>query len=191
MVGRALAGPQKKAKREGRTIVWVDETGFYLLPARVRSYAPRGQTPVLRVPLTRDQLSVIGAMTPDGRVLLHVQSQAYRSAHVVRFLRHLLRHIPGTVLVIWDGSPIHRSRTIKAFLASGGAARMQLERLPGYAPDLNPVEGIWQYLKRVELRNLCCHTLVELRAELRVALASLRHKRDVVRSFVKHCGYIL
>jgi transposase len=95
------------------------------------------------------------------------------------------------VLVIWDGSPIHRSRTIKAFLASGGAARMQLERLPGYAPDLNPVEGIWQYLKRVELRNLCCHTLVELRAELRLALASLRHKRDVLRSFVKHCGYIL
>jgi transposase len=49
-----------------------------------------------------------------------------------------LRHIPGKVLVIWDGSPIHRSRTITALLASGGAARMQLERLPGYAPDLNP-----------------------------------------------------
>ena len=156
MVGRALAGPQKKAQHEGRTIVWVDETGFYLLPARVRSYAPRGQTPVLRVLLTRDHLSVIGAMTPDGRVLLHVQSQAYRSARVVRFLRHLLRRIPAKVLVIWDGSPIHRSRTIKAFLASGGAARSQLERLPGYATDLNTGAGIWQDLKRVERRNTCC-----------------------------------
>ncbi|HEV2121176.1 MAG TPA: IS630 family transposase [Chloroflexota bacterium] len=190
-MGRALARPQKKAKREGRTIVWVDEAGFYLLPARVRSYAPRGQTPVLRVPLTRAHLSVIGAMTPDGRVLLQVQSQAYRSAHVVRFLRHLLRHIPGKLLVIWDGSPIHRSRTIKAFLASSGAARIHLERLPGYAPDLNPVEGIWRYLKRIELRNVCCQTLAELRYELRLAITSLRHKRNILRGFVKHCGYIL
>jgi hypothetical protein len=86
---------------------------------------------VLRLPLTRDQLSVSGAMTPDGRVVLHIQSQAYRSAHVVRCLRHRLRHLPGTVVGSWDGAPLHRSRTIKALLASGGAARMQLERLPG------------------------------------------------------------
>ncbi len=191
MVGRALAGPQKKAKRAGRTSVWVDETGLYVLPARVRRSAPRGQTPVLRVPRTRDQLSVIGAMTPAGRVVLHVQSHAERSAHGVRCLRHRLRHIPGTVVGSWAGAPIPRSRTITALLASGGAARMQLERLPGEAPERTPVEGSWQDLKRVELRNLCCHTVVELRAELRLALARLRHTRDVVRSFVTHCGSIL
>jgi len=92
--------------------------------------------------------------------------------------------------VIWDGSPIHRSRIIKAFLASGGATRIHLERLPSYAPDLNPVEGVWHDLKRIELRNLCCHTLVDLRYELRLALASLRHTRHVLRSFVTHCGYL-
>lgn len=61
--------------------------------------------------------------------------------------------------MIWDGSPIHRSQTIKAFLAGGAAHRLHLERLPAYAPELNPDEGIWQYLKHVELRNLCCPTL--------------------------------
>ena len=71
-----MARTQKKADSEGRTIVWVDEAGFYLLPARVRTYAPRGQTPTLRVPLTRDQLSAIGALTADGRVVLHVQTEA-------------------------------------------------------------------------------------------------------------------
>jgi transposase len=61
---------------------------------------------------------------------------------VVRFLKHLMRQIPGKLLVIWDGSPIHRGWAVKDFLASGTARRVQLEQLPGYAPDLNPDEGI-------------------------------------------------
>jgi transposase len=63
----------------------------------------------------------------------------------VRFLRHLLQHIAGKILVIWDGSPIHRSRIIKAFLAGSAGNRLQVEQLPGYAPDLNPVEYVWRY----------------------------------------------
>jgi transposase len=72
-----------------------------------------------------------------------------------RFLKHALRQIPGKLLVIWDGSPIHRARAVKDFLASGVAEnRLQLEQLPGYAPDLNPDEGIWKHLKYVELKNV-------------------------------------
>jgi transposase len=66
---------------------------------------------------------------------------------VVHFLRHVLRHIPGKLLVLCDGAPIHRGQPIKDFLAAGGAERIHLERLPGYAPDLNADEGIWRYLK--------------------------------------------
>ncbi len=191
VAGRALAHHQKKAASEGRTIVWVDEAGFYLLPARVRTYAPRGQTPVLRVPLTRDHLSAIGALTTHGQVLMQVQEEAFRGPRGVRFLNHLLRHIAGKLLVIWDGAPIHRSKVVKAFLAKGGAERVWLEQLPGYAPELNPVEGIWRYLKRVRLRNVCCRTLRELRYELRLATANLRHKAPVLASLPKLCGYEL
>ncbi len=188
MAGRTLARTQKKAEAEGRTIVWVDEAGFYLLPARVRTYAPRGQTPTLRVPLTHDHLSAIGALTADGRVLMQVQTAAFRGPRVVRFLRHLLRHIAGKLLVIWDGSPIHRAKVVKAFLAEGAAQRLWLEQLPGYAPDLNPVEGIWQYLKRVRLGNVCCRTLTEVRYEVRLATATLRHKNTVLANLPKHYG---
>ena len=55
---------------------------------------------------------------------------------------------------------------------------MQLEQLPGYAPDLNPEEGIWKHLKCVELKNLCCKSLAELTVELRKAKEGLRHKRE-------------
>jgi len=185
----ALAKPKKEALSEGRTIVWVDESGFYLLPALVRSLAPRGQPPTLRFPLTRDHLSVISGITPSGRLLLQVQDHAFRSPEVVLFLRHLLRHVPGKLLVLWDGAPIHRGQPIKDFLAQGAAKRLRLEQLPSYAPDLNPDEGIWAYLKCIELRNLCCADLDELHQHLRLATARLRHKPHIVRACVTHCGY--
>jgi transposase len=131
-------------------MVWVDEAGFYLLPMAVRTWAPRGQTPILRVPLTRDHLSSISGITPEGRLFLQVRPCSYDSAAVVGFLRVLLRKISGKIVVIWDRAPIHRGHEIKDFLKKGAAKRLHLEQLPGYAPDLNPDEGIWNYLKRVE-----------------------------------------
>jgi transposase len=188
LVRRTLAGTQKKCRREGRIIVFVDEAGFYPLAGVVRTYAPRGQTPVLRVPLTRDHLSVISGITADGHLLAQIQEQAFKGPAVVRFLRQLLRQLGGKLLVIWDGLPAHQEEAVKRFLTDAGGA-IRLERLPGYAPDLNPDEGVWHYLKQVELRNVACHDLAELRCALRLALARLRHKPDVIRSFFKQYGY--
>jgi transposase len=109
----------------------------------VRTYAPVGKTPVLRVPLTHDHISAIGALTPEGRLFMQTQERSYKGPDVVGFLRLLLREIPGQLLIIWDGSPIHRSQAVKDFLASGAAARIYLERLPSYAPEFNPQEGVW------------------------------------------------
>lgn len=157
----------------------------------VRTWAPRGKTPILRVKLTRDHLSVISGITLDGRLFLQMQEQTYTAATVVGFLRVVLRKIRGRVIVIWDGSPIHKGQPIKDYLAKGAAKRLHLERLPGYAPDLNPDEGIWNYLKRVELKNRCCHDLAELRVELLHAKERLRHKRDIIRSCSRQCGYLV
>lgn len=157
----------------------------------VRTWAPQGQTPVLRVPLTRDHLSAISGITLDGRLFLQVRPASYDAAAVVGFLRVLLRKLSGKIIVIWDGSPIHRGKEIKAFLSRGAAKRLHLEQLPGYAPDLNPDEGIWNYLKRVELRNLCCQNLLQLQQELIRARERLRHKREIIRSCSRQCGYLV
>ena len=186
-----MAGDQKKAEREWRTLVWIDEAGFYLLPSVVRTYAPCGQTPILRAPLSYDHVSAISAITPTGQLLMQMQEQAYHGSEVVRFLKHVLRHIEGKLLIVWDGASIHQGQAIKDFLAEGGAKRLHLERLPGYAPDLNPDEGIWRYLKHVELRNVVCQNCTDLRAELRLATARLRHKRQVIKGCIKHAGLIL
>jgi transposase len=155
----------------------------------VRTFAPQGETPVLHLPLTRDHLSVISALTSGGQLLLQVAEQALRGPAVVRFLQHLLRHVPGPVLVLWDGAPIHRCQVVKEFLAQGGAERLRLEPLPAYAPELNPEEGVWNYLKRVELRNVCCHDLRELRQELWLGAARLRQKPHILHACIRQCGY--
>jgi len=188
---RALAHAQKGADDEGATIVWVDESGFYLLPLAVRTWAPRGKTPILRVPLTRDHLSVISAITLEGRRFLPVRKDSYDGEAVVAFLHVLLRKIAGKILLIWDGSPIHHGQAVKDFLRTGAAQRLQLEQLPGYAPDLNPDEGIWNYLKRAELGNVCCTDLADLRHRLLRAAVRVRHKPDIIRACSRQCGYLL
>jgi transposase len=170
-------------------ILWIDESGFYLLPAAVRTYAPRGQTPILRVPLSRDHLSVISGISPDGELFLMAQERALNSADVACFLRHLLAVIPDPLLVIWDGGPIHRGQPVKDLLAAVGRDRLQGEPLPAYAPDLNPDEGIWNYLKRVELRNVCCQSLRHLREALREAAIRLCTKPEIIQGCVRAAGY--
>ncbi len=146
-----MARHKKKAEQDKATILWVDEAGFYLLPMAVRTWAPCGQTPVLRVPLTRDHLSAISGITSDGRLFLQVRP--------------------------------------KDFLKRGAAKRLHLEQLPGYAPDLNPDEGIWNYLKRVELGNVCCANLDQLQRKLIQAKERLRHKKEIIKSCSRQCGY--
>jgi transposase len=184
-----MAGHQKKADDEKYTMLWVDEAGFYLLPMAVRTWAPRGSTPILRVKLTRAHLSAMSGITLDGQLFMQVRKMSYDADAVIGFLRVLLRKINGKILIIWDGSPIHRNHKIKAFLTAGAAKRIHLEQLPGYAPDLNPDEGIWQYLKRVELGNRCCTDLDHLYQEVIRARERLRHKRALIRSCSQHCGY--
>jgi transposase len=147
--------------------------------------APVGQTPIVREWWTRDHLSAISAISPAGKRYFHGQDHAINSADVVAFLAHLLREVAGQLVIIWDGAPIHRSHIIKSFLANGAAQRIHLERLPAYAPELNPGEGLWPQLKGPELRNLCCWHIPHLRRERRAAVKRIRGKPRLIKSFFR------
>ena len=176
-----------KARRERRSLVFVDESGFYLLPAAVKTYAPKARTPILDEWQTRDHLSVMGAVTTQGKVYSLVRPKSLNGLHTIEFLVHLGRLGADRLLVIWDGSPIHRRAEVKAFLAEVGDA-IHLEALPPYAPDLNPVEWLWRHLKEVEMRNLACGDLEELHLELHLALGRVRQKPRLSESFFEGAG---
>ena len=179
---------RKRARRERRELVFVDEAGFYLLPGVARTYSPAGLTPVIAEWQTRDHLSVAGAVTRRGKVYSLVRQESLNGLHSVAFLAHLLRVAGERLLVVWDGSPIHRRAEVKEFLAGPAAGKVRLEALPPYAPDLNPVEWMWAHLKQVEMRNLVCLDLEELHLEFHLALGRLRRKPHLVRSFFDGAG---
>jgi transposase len=143
---------------------------------------------VLKVFQTRDHLSAMSAITRRGQLAMMVRDFPLSGVESVRFLRHLRSYVAERLLVIWDGSPIHRSAAVKTYLAQGGSPALHLEQLPAYAPDLNPDEGVWQHLKHVEMRNLCCTDLKHLRHELNSATVRLRKQPDVIQSFFAGAG---
>ncbi len=130
----------------------IDESGFFLNPTVRRTWAPVGQTPTLEGwGRHRDKVSVIAAISvsPKARRLglyFATDPEDYlNNVGVAAFLRQLLRHLRGKVIVVWDGGSNHKGEPIRELLRRN--PRLTLERLPGYAPELNPVEAVWAYLK--------------------------------------------
>jgi transposase len=186
-----VAFSEKEALKEGRTIVCLPISRASTCFLRWFALTLRWD----RHPFSRSVSAEITSQSYERHhprwQALHARAGAglFKGEDVVRFLKHLLRQIPGKLLIIWDGSPIHRGRAIKDFLASGASRRLNLQQLPGYAPDLNPDEGVWKHLKCVELKNLCCKSLAELKVELRKAKERLRHKRDVILGCIRQPGF--
>jgi transposase len=186
--GDDVARDQKGAQAQQQSIFFMDESGFYPLPSVVRTSAPRGHTPVLQEGWTRAHLSAISAISPEGKLSCDCQDHALDAGDVVACLEHLRREVPGRMVVLWDGAPMHRSHVIREFLVNGAASRLHLERLPAYAPELNPGEGLWAHLKGVERRHVCGFSRPHVRAELRAAVKRVRRKPRIIQGCFEGAG---
>lgn len=150
-----LARSKKNLGLKG-TVVFVDETGFSERPPLRRTWGPRGETPVVAVRgRSWRRVSAIGALSyrldgSESRVFLCMHDDTIRTAQVRHFVSHLHRYLKGPVLLIWDGLNAHRSAAVKQRIAE---YEWQAERLPAYAPELNPVEGLWAWAKGTALAN--------------------------------------
>lgn len=133
---------------------------------------------------------MISGIGQDGSLYAQVQERSFKGPDIVGFLRHLISHVKQKILLIWDGCPIHRSKEVKKFLADENDGRIHIERLPPYSPELNPDEGVWEYLKCVLLKNVCCQNMKVLGQKLRKAIRILRRRRTVITSFFNKCDYV-
>ncbi|MDR1685825.1 MAG: transposase [Desulfovibrio sp.] len=115
-------------------MVLADESAFYMLTFSDSTYAPKRKTPIIRSKLSNKYLSAISSIARKGRLYTQLRETSFKGVDVVAFLRHLLRHIPGKLLVIRNDSPIHRSKEVKTFLSAGSCERLHLECLPAYSP---------------------------------------------------------
>jgi transposase len=159
-------------------MVFIDESGLSTRPTRVRTWAPRGQTPLLQETFNWKSLSIIGGLAL-WRFYFQIHAGSIKSPQVIGFLRHLQRQVRGKILILWDGAPIHRSVLVRDYVAST-RGRIQIERLPAYAPELNPAEYMWGHLKTHEIANLIATKAWELGREATAALRRMRRRRCIV-----------
>lgn len=160
-----------------------------LNPLVRRSLAPRGETPIIASAACRDKVSVLAALSlspqlhlpklyfgnhPNGNV------NAERSAD---FLRSLLRQISGPLIIVWDNASIHRGPAVRELLAQ--THRLTIAPLPPYAPELNPVEYLWSYLKTHCLANITLDNAEQLDEVITYNLNEIAQKRPLMDSFYR------
>jgi transposase len=176
-----MAPVKKNAAAEGRTIVFVDESGLSERPHRVRTWAPRGQTPVLQLSFNWKVLSAIAGITV-WNFYFRLYPGPIKTPQIIDFLGTLRRQLDRKLLIIWDGLAAHRSRGVREYV-EGTQGRIRLARLPAYAPELNPVEYIWGYCKQHELPNFCPKDFAHLGRMARSRLRSMQRRPKLVAAF--------
>lgn len=166
---------------------FLDESGFLLVPTISRTWAPKGQTPILQTAGNWKKISAISTLTvsPKRRRLgLYCQfhpNKNIRAPQVVQFLAHLLRHLRGPLVLLWDRGLPHRSGLVAAFLRKH--PRLHVHLLPPYAPELNPDELVWRHMKR-SLANSLPRDLDQLHRQLRTPLKQLRRSQRLLWSCI-------
>ena len=188
----ALAEFEKRPRRQNALIVFEDESGVSLLPSVRATWAPRGQTPVLRHPFNWKRLSLAGALAyePDGsdaHLVFELRPGAYNDEMLIEFLSDVNEIEQRPVLLIWDGLPAHRSRRMSAWVHSQ-RHWLSVERLPGYAHDLNPIENVWGNLKSQELANLCADTIDKVATIAEDGLDRIGTDAQLCLAFLRHTG---
>jgi transposase len=150
-------------------------------PHRCRTWAPRGQTPILFHHFNWKTLSLIAGLSV-WNFYFEMFEETIRAPHLIVFLRHLSRCVPGKLLIVWDRLAAHRSRLVREYLDTL-EGRIEVEYLPAYAPELNPVEYIWAYLKQHELPNVCSKDLWNLGESARRHLRRMRRRKRLITAF--------
>jgi transposase len=131
-------------------------------------------------------VSVIAGVT-FWNFYFQIFEETIRSEQIIEFLQHLLRHIQGDILLIWDRLPAHRSRITQQFIRAQ-KGRLEMQYLPPYAPELNPVEYIWAHCKHHELPNVCAKNLWDLSEGARRSLKRMRRRPQLITAFWKQAS---
>jgi hypothetical protein len=183
----------RNARRRTAVICFQDETGISLKPSVRATWSPKGQTPTLTHRCSWGRLSLSGVIgyEPNGSdawVVFQTLEGSYNGDALVEFLEQLKGHLDGRkVTLVWDNLPAHQSRVVKNW-ATSQRDWLVIERLPGYAPDLNPIEMLWGWMKGQELANLCAPSIVEVEKVADASLCRAAAKTAMLTSFLHHCG---
>jgi transposase len=174
-----------RARAEGAEIHWGDETGLRSDDVRGRGYAPRGQTPAVRVSRKRQGLSVISTVTNKGQMRWRVFDGGMNGPRLIDFMQRLVREVGKKVFLILDNLRAHHAKPVKAWLAAN-AERIEVFYLPSYSPELNPDEMANADLKQAVTKRVPARTKQELAKAVTSHLRSVQRQPERVKKYFQH-----
>jgi len=172
------------ATEEGATILFQDEAGVRTDYHTGTTWAPVGQTPVVRGTGARLSVNMISAVTPRGKLYFKFLDGSGNSANFTAFLQDLLDDIPGKLFVIVDGHPSHRSKATKEFVKKQDG-RLSLFFLPPYSPELNPDEWVWKSIKHDGVGRAAVRTRDEMKQIIAKSVERLRSTPSIILGFFR------
>ena len=165
-------------------MLFSDECGVYLLPMLRQTWAPKGQTPILHEHCGYEHLSIAAAISSCGNLVFWCRKSSFKGFECAVFLDYTaFCYRNRGLILIWDGATIHKSKEVKELLAEK-PSKIHLELLPGYSPELNPIELLWAYLKK-KMANDIFLTLDQLFEAVYHELSQIKKNRKLIRAFFK------
>jgi transposase len=173
---------KKRAKRLGASIFFLDEAGFQSDPPLGRTYGLKGKTPVVTTSGQRQSLNVISAVNARGEFWAATYTGKLDAEAFVVFLQNFVKGRTGKVFLVVDGHPAHKAKVVKSYVQSL-EGRLELHFLPPYAPDLNPDEFVWSYMKTNGVSKKPLKQNESLRKRIEEDLNAIKRDRRLVQSF--------
>ena len=173
---------KRRAKKLGAKIFFLDEAGFQSAPPLGRTYGLKGHTPVVVTSGQRQRVNVISAVNAQGAFWAASYTGKLNAETFVAFLGDFMKNQRGKVFLVVDGHPAHKANVVKAYW-QGLQGRLELHFLPPYAPDLNPDEFVWSYMKSNGVSKKPLKQNESLQKRVEQDLTTIQKDRKLVRSF--------
>jgi transposase len=171
-----------EAKKTGATIYFADEAGLRSDYHAGTTWAPVGQTPIVKATGARHSLNMISAVTAQGRLRFSTYTGSFTAQRFIDFCKKLIHDHDGPVYLVVDGHPTHKAKAVKRFVEQTHGA-LRLFTLPAYSPQLNPDEWVWKNVKHDRLGRTSVKTSEEFKTKIVAALRRLQNMPHLVRAF--------
>jgi transposase len=188
---RGFTSIKKKALDEDYEIYFHDESTLQLSSNIVKTYAPKGKTPILALQDTKGyQYVCIGSsISENGKMFFDIRDTSFKGNGIISYLKKLLESTTRKILLIWDNASWHKSKETIAFLNSELGKRLWVAHTPPYSPEFNPDELVWANLKRVQIPNRIAKNVKELKIIANQGMNKIQNSVELVKSFFNYQNF--
>ena len=188
-----MAEASKKGAERHATFCFWDESGYSERPSVRSTWGKKGETPIIRSTGSWKNISATGIIATDVymkkvRALCTFTKGAVHKEDTVTTLRHLLRHVKGSIALFWDGLAQHKAGIVRDFLGMHRDRFCMVERFPAYAPELNPQEYVWASSKTKDMANYCPKKPDDLERRAKKSIRRIQRQPDVLRGALRKSG---